>query len=104
MVRVEEDLGGLPVGTIVHLCLAVMPCMTDVVQTYSRTSSQFIALPLPRGVPPQAANGWSLRAYAVSHGRTYRDSTRAQYLVSVDPPCHCSGDYAYVRLGRHPLH
>jgi hypothetical protein len=97
-VTVEEDLGALSVGTTVRLCLATMPCKTDVVRANSRTNTQTIALPLPEGITAKAADGWLLRAYAVSHGRRYTDNTHAHYLVSVDPPCHCSGDYAYVRL------
>lgn len=88
-VRVEEEFVGLPVGTTVHLCLESMPCKTDVVRIRSRETSQFIALPLPSGTTPKAADGWPLRAYAVAGGRTYRDTTRAHYLMSVDPPCHC---------------
>jgi hypothetical protein len=97
-VHVEEDLSRLSVGTRVHLCLAAMPCEIDVVRTYNRENTQQIELPLPSGMTGVAGDGWQLRSYAVVDGRIYRDTTEVHYYVSVDPPCHCAGDYAYVKL------
>jgi hypothetical protein len=75
-----------------------MRCRTDVVKSGGRKNVQVIVLPLPRRFTAEGADGWLLRGYASARGRMYRDTARVRYLVSVDPPCHCSGDYAYLRL------
>jgi hypothetical protein len=95
-VEVEEDVSAVPVGTTVHLCLAALPCKTDVVGLAGSSDTQYIALPLPVGVTAKAADGWPLHVYARAFRRIYRDSTRVMYHASIDPPCHCAGDYAYV--------
>jgi 3D (Asp-Asp-Asp) domain-containing protein len=100
IVRVEEDLSAVPVGTVVHLCIRDLPCMTDTTRTRSRSDSQSIDLRLPAGVSEKDANGWPLRAYASAQDGQYLATTRIVYHTSIDPPCKCAGDYAYVKLAR----
>lgn len=97
-VRVEEDLSALPVGTVVHVCLRHAPCVTERTSAGSRSDEHTIDVPLPAGVSARDADGWPLRAYAVVDGQRLVANTRIAYHVSIDPPCKCSGDYAYVRL------
>jgi hypothetical protein len=108
-VLVEEYGARIPVGTVLHLCLAHLPCRTTRITADGRRNPpQLIALPLPPGVSSREADGWPLRAYAVpraAHGArgrapVYGGRTRLVYHISVDPECACAGDYAYLRLSR----
>lgn len=98
IVRVEEDLAAVPVGTIVHVCIRDLPCATDTVRARSQLDNQSIDLRLPAGVSAKDANGWPVRAYASAHVGRFLARTRVIYHISVDPPCNCAGDYAYVKL------
>jgi 3D (Asp-Asp-Asp) domain-containing protein len=64
IVRVEEDIAAVPVGTVVHLCIRDLPCVTDTTRASNRSDNQSIDLPLSAGVSAKDANGWRLRAYA----------------------------------------
>ena len=99
-VQVEADLSAVPVGTVVHLCIRDLPCVTATSRAGTGSGSQSIQLRLPAGVSAEDANGWPLRAYASAHETRFLARARILYHVSIDAPCNCAGDYAYVRLAR----
>jgi hypothetical protein len=98
IVRVEEDLSAMPVGTVVHLCMRNLPCVIDTTRSGNRSGTQSIDLPLPAGLSAEDARGWPLRAYATASEDRFIAWTHIVYHVSIDPACECAGDYAYVRL------
>jgi hypothetical protein len=96
-VTVEEYVSDVPVGATVRVCLQHVPCRTNIVTAHDHSGApQVMTVALPPRVSLRQADGWTVRASATAHGVTYRSSARVTYLVAVDPPCKCTGDYVHL--------
>ena len=96
-VTVEEYVSNLPTGATVRLCLQRLPCQTNVISENDRSAApHIVTLWLPDGVSLRDANGWTVHGESVARGITYRGTARVTYLVAVDPPCKCTGDYVHL--------